>query len=225
MQTQLENAIEIIEEDFMCQSNWALKQASNIRILFNDNKNEELYKQIADIERTIDGFEVKVEDAIIRCIVLYSPKAGELRKLMALYDMATYVERIGDLLNNIKGFAKRIDLNGNVFGQFGDLFEKQFENVVNRVQNAIFAFSYKDAALAKTTIISDRDVDDLHKQIVLLLGQYEFSKIASQQEVKDILYLSNLSYNLERIGDHANNIAEAALFLIEGKNVKHTDLC
>ena len=88
-------------------------------------------------------------------------------------------------------------------------------------QNAIFAFTCEDIQLAKETIETDDQVDELHHFIGQHLLTQCFDKILSQQEVTDALCINSMAYNIERIGDNATNIAEAAIYLIEGKNIKH----
>lgn len=88
-------------------------------------------------------------------------------------------------------------------------------------QNAIFAFTCEDIQLAKETIETDDQVDELHHFIGQHLPTQGFDKILSQQEVTDALCINSMAYNIERIGDNATNIAEAAIYLIEGKNIKH----
>lgn len=210
-----------ITADFQVMSTIVLKQLILTREIQEDNRQESIYEEFENNERILDSLEVKMRNEVINTIVLYSPRAGDLRKIMAYYDMTNYMERIGDLLMNVCGFLKKIDLEGPIFAHFRNDLSKLLETAENMTQNAIFAFSCEDNELAQTTIQLDDDVDNLHRKITGELKDYNIGKTLDEQSVTDILGINSISYNIERIGDNATNIAEAAIYLVEGKNVKH----
>ena len=162
-----------------------------------------------------------MRDEVINTIVLYSPRAGDLRKIMAYYDMTAYLERIGDLLINISIFMNQVNIGGAIFPLYKNHISKLWTGAENMVQNAIFAFTCEDNNLAKETINLDDIVDTLHHELTQKLRTQNADKTLKEQQLTDILSLSSISYNIERIGDNATNIAEAAIYLMEGKNIKH----
>ena len=187
----------------------------------DDNHKEEIYTEINNNERIIDSIEVKIRNEVINMIVLYSPRATNLRMIISYYDMTAYLERIGDLILNVSHFMKKIAVDDCLFTTYKKDLLKMLSLTESMTQNAIFAFTCEDIQLAKETIETDDQVDELHHFIGQHLPTQCFDKILSQQEVTDALCINSMAYNIERIGDNATNIAEAAIYLIEGKNIKH----
>lgn len=210
-----------ISQDFEVMSQVVVQQIHQTRRLLETNTLPEIYTEINNNEHIIDSLDVKIRDEIIHTIVLYSPRAGDLRKIMAYYDMTAYLERIGDLLVNISIFMNQADIGGTIFPLYKNPISKLWTIAENMVQNAIFAFTCEDNNLAKETINLDDTVDSLHQELVRNLRTQNATKTLKEQQLTDILSLNSISYNIERIGDNATNIAEAAIYLIEGKNIKH----
>ena len=223
MSSLKEKVFSRITDDFQVLATMAIRQQTNIKAMLEDNKNEEIYAEINNNERIIDSLEVKIRNEVINTIVLYSPRATNLRMIISYYDMTAYLERIGDLILNISHFLLKSDIHGTLFSEYKSDLVKMLVLTENMTQNAIFAFTCEDIQLAKDTIELDDQVDDLHHQIGRRLQQNCAGKPLSQQEMADALYINSMAYNIERIGDNATNIAEAAIYLIEGKNIKHWD--
>lgn len=221
MATIRDKFIQKIKEDFELLSTIVLRQTDNIITLSKNNTNAELYSTVNENEKIIDGLEVKIRDEVINSIVLYSPRASDSRKIISYHDMTAYLERIGDLLLNIADFLEEINLEGPLYIAFQKIIQAQLHTVKNMTQNAIFAFTCEDEELAKNIIAQDDAVDKAHKEIIHGIPGYLTGEIINKQDILDALSISNMSYNIERIGDNATNIAEAAIFLMEGKNAKH----
>lgn len=221
MSSLKEKVFSRITDDFQVLSTIVIRQQSRIKEMLEDNQNEELYSEINQNERIIDSLDVKIRDEVINTIVLYSPRATNLRMIISYYDMTAYLERIGDLTLNISQFLHQTDIQGAIFTKYKKDLAKMLSTTENMTQNAIFAFTCEDIQLAKDTIELDDQVDRLHHGIGLSLKNNSTDKMFSQQEMTDILSINSMSYNIERIGDNATNIAEAAIYLIEGKNIKH----
>lgn len=172
-------------------------------------------------EGIIDSIEVKIRSEVISTIVLHNPRAIDLRKIIAYYDMTAYLERIGDHLLNIAEEFKVIDCKGVIYEKCRENVENLFKIVEVMTQNAIFAFTCEDNALAKKTITDDDNADDVHKLIMKHLRELGANRTLNENDVDDLLQIGALSGNLERIGDNATNIAEAAIYTTEGKDIKH----
>lgn len=210
-----------INQDFEVMSKIVIQQIHLTQRLMETNTLPEIYTEINNNERIIDSLEVKMRNEVIHTIVLYSPRAGDLRKIMAYYDMTAYLERIGDLLINISLFMKQVNTRGTIFPSYKNHISKLWATAENMVQNAIFAFTCEDNNLAKETIRLDDTVDTLHHELTKKLRTQHADKTLKEQQLTDILSLNSISYNIERIGDNATNIAEAAIYLMEGINIKH----
>lgn len=223
MSTLKEKVFERITEDFRVLSKVVIKQIDLTYQLAENNRTEDLYTEIHNNERIIDSIEVKIRDEVINTIVLYSPRASNLRKIIAYYDMTAYLERIGDLIVNISSFLNRTDIHGELFGKYKNDLLNMLSLAENMTQNAIFAFTCEDNKLAQDTIEMDDEVDALHHSISKGLQSCCSGKVFTEQHMTDALSINSMAYNIERIGDNATNIAEAAIYLMEGKNIKHHD--
>lgn len=223
MTTLKEKFTERISEDFQVLTKIVLKQMTLAIRLFEDNRNLEIHEEINNNEHIIDSLEVKMRDEVINSIVLYSPRAGELRRIMSYYDMTAYLERIGDLLLNVSGFMKGAELHGNIFPEFKEYVFQQIKLAQTMTQNALLAFTCQDSKLAKDTIILDDKVDALQATILNKMQTFGAGKMLSEQDMIDALCINSMAYNIERIGDNATNIAEAAIYLMEGRDVKHSN--
>lgn len=221
MTTIREKYLEKIKEDFEVLSTVVIQQMDHVYTLTKSNKDSELHATIEQNEVIIDGLEVKIRDEVINSIVLYCPRASDCRKIMSYHDMTAYLERIGDLLLNIADFLREVDPEGSLYTQFLKIIHEQLETVKKMTQNAIFAFTCEDENLAKEIIRTDDIVDKKHKEIIHGIPLHFVGKTVKDQDLLDALSLSSMSYNIERIGDNATNIAEAAIYLMEGKNAKH----
>lgn len=212
-----------IKDDFGVISKIVLKQLQLIKSLTHTVPTQELIEEIQHNEHLIDSMEVKIRSEIINTIVLYTPRATNLRKIISYYDMTAYLERIGDQILNVSGFLKKSDIQGEIFRCFEAEITTLMNKSENMVQNAIFAFTCKDNQLAKETIEMDDEVDEIYHNITKELQKVSNDRQLTEQQMIDVLSINSLSYNLERISDNATNIAEAAIFLIEGVDIKHHD--
>ena len=213
--------IDKMRDDFELLSTITLRQMDKTLSLTQDNKNEKTYAAIDENEKIIDSLEVKIRDEVINTIALYSPRAIDSRKIISYHDMTGYLERVGDLLLNIADFFHALDRKGFMYQALHQSIEEQLLRVKEMIKNAIFAFTCEDEELARQVIAQDDSVDTLHREITRSIPLLFTGKTMNEQDMSDALSISNMSYNIERIGDNATNIAEAAIYLMDGKNAKH----
>lgn len=239
MKSKIEASIDQMNDDFKVFSTIVLKQYVLIKRLFDgagtapegenggDTKEnstlDEVYKEIESNETLLDGFEVKMREEIVRSIVLYGPRAGDLRKIMAYHDMSSYLERMGDLMLNVGEYALQLRSKSPVLVEIRQRLAKLFSVAEKMSQNAIFAFTCEDNLLARDTILKDNVADDMLAEILEDLIEVPVNQM-SQPDLRDVVCMSNMAYNIERMADHATNIAESALFLMEGKDWKHRSI-
>ena len=189
----------------------------------NNNNSKELLAEITSNEGIIDSIEVKLRSEVINTIVLYSPRAIDLRKIIAYYDMTAYMERIGDHLLNISEELVAINKKGVIFANNIVQIKELFSTVELMTHNALFAFECEDNALAKRIITDDHKADNLNREILSQLTIMQDNSIMTSSDISDIIQIGALSSNLERIGDNATNIAESAIYITEGRDIKHHD--
>ena len=223
MTTLKEKVFNRITDDFHVMAREVFQQLDLITRMMDDNQDEALYRSIVNNERIIDSLEVKMRTEVINAIVLYTPRATNLRIIVSYYDMTAYLERIGDLIMNIANFLRQADIQGALFNQYKGELREMLELAGRMARNSIQAFTSSETLLAKEVIELDDQVDELFHRINRELPNAQAGKILSVQEMTDILSVTSMAYNIERIGDNATNIAESAIYLIQGHDVKHLD--
>ena len=170
---------------------------------------------IAD-DQAIDEAEIGIDELAFLILARRQPVASDLRFVMLALKVVTDLERIGDLAVNI---AKRVrDLARFPVSPMQDRIELLATRVLGALQLALDAFVHADAERAEKVIEGDRDIDALNMHVIadVLSGNAE-----SAQDVGRSLALSSVSRYLERIGDHATNIAEMVIYFVRGRDVRH----
>lgn len=221
MTTLKEKVFSRITDDFQVLVKIVFQQLYLTRQLLENPGKKEILGEINNQEHLIDSLEVKIRNEVINTIVLYSPRATNLRMIISYYDMTAYLERIGDLLLNVAGFMRKMQLQDSLFENYKNKLVNMLNLTESMTQNAIFAFMCEDRELARQTLETDDQVDELHHQLAKELQKSCSGKTLTESEVTNALNINSISYNLERIGDHATNIAESAIYLMEGKNIRH----
>jgi phosphate transport system protein len=179
-------------------------------------KNLELSKIVIDRDRKVDKYDVKIDKLCQKIFALTQPVAVDLRLIMSALKINNEMERMGDIAVNIaekvEPLVNNIDLLKRV--QLDIMAEK----VMTVVQKAIDSFVNNDHEVAFGVIKSDDIIDNLDRDIFYKLID-EMTKDNSL--IKSGAHSISLLRHLERLADHATNIAEEVIFLIDAKIVKH----
>lgn len=179
-------------------------------------RDEELAQQVIRGDFDVDEIEVEVEEEALKILALYQPVATDLRFLTAVLKINNDLERIGDLATNI---AKRaVKMCKETALTMPDELGQAAIRTRDMVHDSLSAFVNFDAEQAKVVCGKDDDVDRLCKEV------RRFVETQIQQDPARVsCYLDMLlaSRNIERIGDHATNIAEDVIYLVEGTIVRH----
>ncbi|QTA90341.1 phosphate signaling complex protein PhoU [Desulfonema magnum] len=164
----------------------------------------------------IDEMEVEVEEECLKIIALHQPVAVDLRFLIAVIKINNDLERIADEAVNI---AQRIEIiTKNKSFEFVFDYSVMVEKVEDMLKKSLDALVYFDTDIAFKVCLLDDEVDKIHRDA------YDRIKQAMEKRPEHIRYLLNLfliSRHLERIGDHATNIAEEVIYMTEGEIVRH----
>lgn len=213
--------LELLLNDFELLSKTALIQMQIATKLLEDNTIESLYEEAESNEIIMDRLEIKVREEVVFTIFQFNPIAADLRKIVTYQDITTNLERVGDMLLNIIHFLKKTDLSTPHFEGIKRLIAKMMKYSGEMLRNAVFSFSNEDAHTAYQVIEEDDKVDELFRQISLSLQETLSGKALDKPEIQSIIQINAISHNLERIGDSATNIAEATIYLTEGKDIRH----
>jgi len=200
-----------------------LNQLESIAQTGSTNISEEDVKKIKDNEEKLDKFEVKISEKIISVISLHHPVASELRRLMACYRIVISMERIGDLVHNLVYFIRKIE-DSNLYENLSDVIFNMITSSNKMVEKALLSFINDDKDSAIWTIKNDEVIDEMNKK--LMKKGIKNSKL--QNEAREVLLnlinFKSVVTKIERIGDHAGHIAEASIFALEGRDIRHQNI-
>lgn len=213
--------LELLLHDFELLSKTAMIQMQITTKLLDDNTIESLYEEAESNEIIMDRLEIKIREEVVFTIFQFNPVAADLRKIITYQDLTTNLERIGDMLLNIIHFLKKVDLTSQHFSHIKKIIVKMVKNTTEMLRNAIFSFSNEDSHIAYQVIKDDDNVDELYHQIGLSIQESFTDNKLSKKEIQNMININSIAHNLERIGDSATNIAEATIYLTEGKDIRH----
>ena len=176
----------------------------------------ELAERVIDGDDEIDRREVELEEECLKVLALHHPVASDLRFIVASLKIENDLERIADLAANIAERAVSLSSRGEVVvpARIRDMVEQ----CARMLRHSIDAFVRGDAVLARRICAEDAEVDRANRLIIQeLLESMHRDPSCIDQAVE----LISVSKNLERIGDHATNIAEDVVYLVEGDIIRH----
>ena len=177
---------------------------------------EDCVKEVFDTDKEIDAKEREIETLCMRLLLHQQPVAGDLREISAALRMISDMERIGDQAADIADLSRFIDKN---CAQIPDEIKKMVEQTVHMVMESVDSFVKSDINLCRKVISDDDKVDEAFNKIKEELA----SLIHNNMDVKVGLDLLMAAKYMERIGDHAVNIAEWVEYSITGvhRNNEH----
>jgi len=179
-------------------------------------KDEEQANLVFQNESRINQMEIEIDERATGLLALDQPVAMDLRFITAAIKINSNLERMGDLAVNIVERALSL-MHEPVLNTVVDV--PHMANLVeSMVRKALDAFVQKDAELARSVLVSDDAVDEMRDSIYRKLSNYMQQDPRSVPQGIDLIFVAR---SLERIADHATNIAEDVVFLVEGVDVRH----
>ena len=175
------------------------------------NMDTELAKSVVEEDIEINKMEENIEDIGARIIATQQPVAKDLRRIIIAFRMANDLERMADLAVDIAKVTLRIE-NEGLIKPLVDI-PRMAEIVQQMISDSIKAYVEEDIQLAYKMAQMDDEVDHLHSQILRELFAYIAEK---NQNVNQALQLCFVSRYLERVADHATNIGESVVYLVQG---------
>jgi phosphate transport system protein len=175
-----------------------------------------LARKIIENDRIVNTLDVEIDEECIRLIALRQPMAGDLRFVTTAMKITTDLERMGDLAVNIA--ERAIELNEEAMLKPYIDIPKMREIAQGMTRDALDAFVRKDKKLAMDVIMRDDEVDDLKHSV---LQELAFFMVQDPTTVTRAMKISFIATYLERIADHATNIAEMVIYLVDGRIIRH----
>ena len=226
MSEKKEQALNEIKTSFGEMASLVLRQLTLLEKLMGTTEEQaftDLIDEMEKAENRIDNLEVVIGEQFTSTIVLYQPVASDVRRLVAIYRMTINLERIGDRIHNLCRIIGDIR-NTTEFTSTASLITNMLTSGTIMVEKALLSFTNLDPDYAIWTIKNDTVVDEMNHK--LLLGHLRKENIddRTRSMVQSYIELKDMISNIERIADHATNIAEASIYSLQGTDIRHTGI-
>ncbi len=180
------------------------------------DRDSRLAEETIAADRKVDSLEVEINEDCIRLLALQQPAAKDLRFITTAMKITTDLERMADQAVNICQRAVELNEEPQLKPYIDIPIMSQLSQKMMR--DALDAFVRRDAELARQVIPEDNKVDALKNQVFRELLTF---MMEDPRTIPRAIRLILVSRHLERIADHATNVAEMVVFLVEGKNIRH----
>ncbi|MEC8480440.1 MAG: phosphate signaling complex protein PhoU [Pseudomonadota bacterium] len=180
----------------------------------------DMAEEVRDVEANLNQFEVELDDLCVSIIAKRQPTARDLRTVVSVMKVITDLERIGDEADRIARMALELANSEIPTDHYAD-FRSLHTNAVKMLKRALDAFARLDIEMALRVIEDDELIDNGYDRILRLCSEQMQS---NPTEVERLLRLMWSARAVERIGDHAKNIGEYVIYLVKGRDVRHTPL-
>ena len=171
-------------------------------------------KQIVENDKKLDALEIETERRVVQLIALRAPMAGDLREAVAALKISGVVERIGDYAKNIARRVPELEKVGHI--EPLSLLPEMARIATQMVHDVLNAFVNRDPEAAVIVAERDEALDDFYDSIFRTLLTFMMEKPNNIGHATQLLFVAK---NLERVGDHATNIAEMVYFAATGKQM------
>ncbi|HCL69272.1 MAG TPA: phosphate transport system regulatory protein PhoU [Gammaproteobacteria bacterium] len=186
---------------------------------FFASQDSSLLSDIESIEQKINAAEIDLDDQVESVIVRRQPIASDLRLVLAVSKIVRDLERIGDELEKV-GRLSLESLDGSDAVGITEI-QRIAEQVAKMLSESLTAFARLDIDLARDIFERERKVDKVYQSALRSLATF---MIEDPRNIGSVLNIVWIARSLERVGDHATNIAEYVIYLVQGVDVRHPDV-
>lgn len=184
-----------------------------------EKRDLKLAQDVIQRDEEIDQMEVDLEEECLKILALHQPVANDLRFVVAVLKINNDLERIGDLAGNIAERARLLAAKDKI--QIAFDFVAMAAKVQKMLKQSLDSFVNADVALARQVCAADDDVDQINRDMYVQVQKLIPKNL---DKIEQLIQHIAVSRNLERIADHATNIAEDVIYMIEGQIVRHTEV-
>ena len=223
MTLRKDDAINSILSDFEEFANLVLHQLDLLENFVSTSETKfpkALTAELLDNEKKLDKLEIKISDKIVNTIALYQPMASDIRKIFACHRILISLERIGDMVINIHDFIENIKTE-KVYTELADVVSNMLTQSANMVNKSLLAYTNDDKDYAIWTIKNDSEIDELNRKMLKKAIKRSTQSEEDKELLTSFINMNAMVTSIERIADQATNIAEAAIYSIEGKDIRH----
>lgn len=217
MQRHFDEELKDLKEKILLMGAKVEEQIANsIKALVE--RNSELSKKVIVNDHQVNAMDVEIDEICLSLIALHQPTAGDLRLITTAMKISTELERMSDLAENIA--ERALELNEEPqLKPYIDI-PRMAEHAQRMVKEALDSFVTRDSQLARKVCRDDDFIDGLTHQIFRELLTYMMENPHSVSRAVRITFVAKY---LERVADHATNVAELVVYLVEGKIIRHTN--
>jgi phosphate transport system protein len=218
MSKHLERDLNRLKQEILVMGGM-VEAATDLAISATIDRRKDLAEQVTAGDDKIDAKELEIEDECLKMLALHQPVASDLRFIITVLKVNNDLERMGDLAKNIAERALALASQPPIAG--AREFRAMAERVRRMVHECIDALVERDVELAKKVVLDDKEVDEENKKHFSALQQVMASDPAT---IERAVHMISVSRHLERIADHATNVAEDVVFLVDGEVIRHLRL-
>ena len=215
MSTHLRRELDRLKKQMLSLSALVEEDVRNA-VLALERRDERLAQKVIDSDLEVDHAEVDLEEECLKILALHQPVAIDLRFIVAALKINNDLERIGDLAVNIAERAQYLATHDRVDWPFD--FAGMAERAQTMVKQSLDALVTMDANLARDVCAADDEVDAMNREVYL---QVQEAIRRNPEQMAALVHLLSVSRHLERIADHATNIAEDVIYMTRGEIVRH----
>ena len=217
MENYTDASMELLKQKMLTMASHA-ETAVNDAIQALQQRDADLALRVKENDRLIDQFEVEIDDLVIQ-LLTRAPLARNLRFVTSAMKISQDLERIGDEATKIAKRAR--DLSQEPPVKIILELPRMAGLAVEMLKDALDAFVNRDSTAARAVIPRDKEVDALNKQVHNMLAQH---MVENPDTIARCLHLMVVSKSLERIADHATNVAEDVVYLCEAQDIRHSGI-
>jgi len=215
MEHHFDTELDVLKQKLLTMASHA-ETAVNQALQALTRRDLDLALRVKEDDRIIDQFEVEIDDLVIQ-LLTKAPLASNLRLVTTAMKISQNLERVGDEATKIAKRAR--DLSQEPPVKIGLDLPRMAGLALDMLKAALDAFVNNDPAAARALIPRDKEVDALNKQIHNALVQH---MVENPDTIGRCLHLMVVSKSIERIADHATNVAEDVVYLCEAQDIRHT---
>lgn len=175
-----------------------------------------LAERVRQADAQVDQLEIEIDGLCVQLLARRQPVASDLRFVTTSLKIVTDLERIGDLATNI--CERVLELQGTMSAFRPRAIHEMGEAARNMLRDAMDALVSRDATKAQEVSHRDQDIDEQHAALFPVIAR---QMEATPSESDHLMRILSISKSIERIADHATNLAEMVVFMVEGRDVRH----
>jgi phosphate transport system protein len=216
MQRHFHDELEALKQTLLAMGGLVEDQIRRVMRALTE-RDDAVAQEVIERDRQVNAYDVEVDETCVNLLALHQPAAGDLRFITTAMKIVTDLERIGDQAVNIGQRALELNREPQL-KPYIDL-PRMAERAQAMVKDSLDAFVGRDTELARRVRAADAEVDALKEQIFRELLTF---MMEDARTIPRAIRLILVSRFLERVADHATNIAEMVIYMVEGKMVRHT---